>query len=26
LRAECAARGGLFIEARSPMHACVQPK
>lgn len=23
--AECHARGGIFLEARSPVHACVQP-
>jgi hypothetical protein len=23
LRAECEARGGTFVEARSPMHTCV---
>lgn len=24
LKAECEARGGVFVEARSPMHVCVK--
>jgi hypothetical protein len=26
LRAECEARGGVLISARSPLYVCVQPK
>ncbi len=26
LRAECEARGGTFVEAREPLHLCVQAK
>ena len=26
LRAECKARGGVFIEARDPLHVCVSPR
>lgn len=26
LRSECEARGGVFVEARQPIHICVTPR
>jgi len=26
LKAECESRGGVFVEARDPLHVCVTPK